>query len=449
MLKRILSVCAAVCMALALCVPAFANGLPFEKVPEAPQKLDFLFSYPNEGGECIEAVFTVPDALSEIAVLSAENQQKYYGTVFETCVQFDWAVDDENAFHCDKTWDTVDGDYPIQKLTGSFVEQTELFWFTYDEAAERCAPGVITKENAVSTPIYDEEGIITDSVRETVDCRVFDFDKHELYVRARFFVYDYTAKTCTFSDWSETAKVGDAFREVKEPELYKGNVERPVLSKVQLSDQEGWFEFRLSFPDSVKEAAYLLKTTCDTELNLESQVRVNGGEWQYWIVENDLYPYLVGLRRFSVLKTDLENKLEYRCRLTGGNPDDGTALTTGWSDILTYENGEVKLVTNTDPFDEEVAKAQQAAAEKEANKCKVCGICPFHPFGVCMFIWIAILLVIMLIVLYNVRAHSKKKKREAEIKAREEASRATRFDKTESIFNTDRIQPNKKEEEEE
>ena len=117
--------------------------------------------------------------------------------------------------------------------------------------------------------------------------------------------------------------------------------------------------------------------------------------------------------------------------------------------IASGKIGEVKLVTNTDPFDEEVAKAQQAAAEKEANKCKVCGICPFHPFGVCMFIWIAILLVIVLIVLYNVRAHSKKKKREAEIKAREEASRATRFEKTESIFNTDRIQPNKKEEEEE
>ncbi|MDD6061535.1 MAG: hypothetical protein PUB99_02860, partial [Oscillospiraceae bacterium] len=83
----------------------------------------------------------------------------------------------------------------------------------------------------------------------------------------------------------------------------------------------------------------------------------------------------------------------------------------------------------------------QKQAEKEANKCAVCGICPLHPLGVCMFIWIGILVAVALIVLYNVRASKKKKIRAAEIKAREEASRNADSDKTASIFNTDAIQP--------
>lgn len=282
-----------------------------------------------------------------------------------------------------------------------------------------------------SVPVPDEDSVVS--------VHTFDFDKHKLYVRARFFVYDYSAKTVHTSDWSEIADVG-ASREKDAPKV-KDTMDAPVLSKARMDTQtQGVFYYDISFPDSVRQTAYALKAV-GTELNFESQIRIGGGEWQYWIVPDELFPYLVGTRQFSVLPDDLNSKIEYRCRLTGGNPDDGTAVTSAWSSIFTYENGEVQLLNNDDPFDEKAQADAQKQAEKEANKCAVCGICPIHPLGVCMFIWIGILVAVALIVLYNVRASKKKKIRAAEIKARQEASRSTDSDKTASIFNTDAIQP--------
>lgn len=424
--KKILSAVMIFCLAALLSLPAFGAGFPVQKL-DAPDKLQFLFSYPNEGSECIEAVYTVPDDLCAVASMSVEEQQKYYSGAFETCVQFDWSVDSKDDFHYDETWDTIQADCPIQKISGSFAERSEVFWFTYDEAVERCAPGIVTK----SVPVPDEDSVVS--------VHTFDFDKHKLYVRARFFVYDYSAKAVHTSDWSEIADVG-ASREKDTPKV-KGTMDAPVLSKARMDTQtQGVFYYDISFPDSVRETAYALKAV-GTELNFESQIRIGGGEWQYWIVPDELFPYLVGTRQFSVLPDDLNSKIEYRCRLTGGNPDDGTAVTSAWSSIFTYENGEVQLLENDDPFDEKAQADAQKQAEKEANKCAVCGICPLHPLGVCMFIWIGILVAVALIVLYNVRASKKKKIRAAEIKAREEASRNADSDKTASIFNTDAIQP--------
>lgn len=424
--KRFLSAVTAFCLALVLCVSAFAAGFPVQKL-DAPEKLRFLFSYPNEGSECIEAVYTVPDDLCAVASLSAEAQQKYYGSAFETCVQFDWSVDSKDSFHYDETWDTIESDCPIQKIGGSFVEKSEVFWFAYEEAIERCAPGIVTK----SVPVPEDDSVVS--------VHTFDFDKHELYVRARFFVYEYATKTVYTSDWSKTANVGDS-RKSETPRV-DSRTDAPDLSKARIdTDVSGVFYYDISFPDALKDIAYTLRAA-GTDLNFESQIRINGGEWQYWITQDELYPYLVGTRQFSVMPEELQNKLEYRCRLVGGNPDEGTAVTTAWSEIFTYENGKVELLKNNDPFDEQAQADAQKLAEKQANKCPVCGICPVHPLGVCMFIWLGILVVIALIVVYNVRASKKKKAKQAEIRARQEASRTNNAEKTASIFNTDAIKP--------
>lgn len=133
--KKILSAVMIFCLAALLSLPAFGAGFPVQKL-DAPDNLQFLFSYPNEGSECIEAVYTVPDDLCAVVSLSVEEQQKYYSGAFETCVQFDWSVDSKEDFHYDETWDTIQADCPIQKISGSFAERSELFWFTYDEAVE-------------------------------------------------------------------------------------------------------------------------------------------------------------------------------------------------------------------------------------------------------------------------------------------------------------------------
>ncbi|MBQ7540796.1 MAG: hypothetical protein IJT44_00720 [Clostridia bacterium] len=410
MLKRLLCVLFAVLLCASVCVSAAASEAEIAAVSSAPDGLRFVFTYPNEGSECIEAVFSVPYDLGSIASSIAE----YYAC----CIQFDWSVDSRDAFHYDTSWDKAGGNYPVQQLGGSFVEKREVFWFAYPEAAERCAGAV--KESA------GEGG-------ETV--RTFDFDAHDLYVRARFMLYSYVVNQCWFSDWSDVYDVGkDLGREApKVPDVGK---DRPEIEEARLDN--GTLLAYLSYPDSIYDTASALLAGYGTQLSFQSQMRVDDGIWEFWSVSGDDTPYLLGERETQLPDGADAGKVEYRFRLIGNDPADGSTILTGWSDYVTVKDGEARVVKNDDPFEKKEAEKRRQEAIKEANKCKLCGICPFHPFGVCMFLWLAIVLAIVLIVVYNVRASAKKKKRAAETKAREEASRRADA-KTDSFINTDRV----------
>ncbi len=54
------------------------------------------------------------------------------------------------------------------------------------------------------------------------------------------------------------------------------------------------------------------------------------------------------------------------------------------------------------------------------KKCRVCGICPFQPLGICLFIWIAIILIVVILIVVLV---SKKKKDEDEKKDEKQSER--------------------------
>ena len=436
MRKRLISFFVCLCIFAFPCLHAAAEGLPMKTIAP-PTDMTFVRSYPNEGNECIEAVFTVPDDLCKVASVPADTQDKYYGTAFVTCVQFDWAIDDETAFHYDESWDTTESDAPVRPITGSFVEQSEVLWFAYDADVRRCGDAVKVQHMQLPDDAQDDaDDEDADDAPKTVDVYSFDFDAHTLYVRARFFVYADKSGECTFSDWSAPLDVAKNFG--TGAKLSEKSTDAPVLHKAADAG-DGVFTFDISFTDEFKETARILKSAFDTELNLESQVRVDGGEWNYWIVPDELYPYHVGQRQFSAATEDVGKKIEYRCRLSGGNPDFGTDVTTAWSDILTSENGKVRIAVNDDPFDEKAMLAQQKAAEKEANRCKLCGFCPVHPFGICMFVWLGVLALIALIVWYCLRSRKKKAAAAAEIEARRAASAQNDADKTKSFVRTDRV----------
>lgn len=418
MFKRFLCMALALCLAVAACFCAAANGLPFDK-PDAPADLVFVFSNPNKSHECIDAVFTVPDALCRVASLTQSQQEKYYGAVFENCVQFDWSVDSRDAFHYDESWDSIGGSYPLQRIGGGFLEKSEVFWFEYDADAQRCAPGV-TEKNGV---------------------RAFDFDNHQLYVRARFMIYDYLSETCTFSDWSDIYGVG-ADRDAQAPDTPQVGESRIELSKASFSD--GTLSFDAKPAGSVRDIARAMLIGTGAQLSIESQVRVNGGMWEYRSMSRGEEPYLVGMRDIAL--DDTEGKVEFRCRLSGNNPADGSAVVTGWSDLITVEDGKVQIVKNDDRFDIkaeqqrlEEERLRQEEALREANRCKLCGICPIHPLGVCMFVWIGMLLFAVLVAYYFISTARKKKARAAQTKAREAASRQDSTDKTGSFVMTDRV----------
>ena len=416
MLKRVFCAIFTVALTLSVCLYASAQDLAADAVSTAPGDLTFVFTYPNEGSECIEAVFLVPD---DACVLAADAEN------YAVCIQFDWAVDSRDAFHADETWDNVGGDYPIQQLSGFFAEKKEVFWFTYPEAAERCA------------------GALKQTTADGAAVRAFDFDAHRLYVRARFMVYAFADGKCRFSDWSDVYDVGKDFG-TEAPKVPNTRDDRPAVTDAQLAS--GMLSYSVRYPESIQKAAYALLCGRGTTLSFESQLRVDGGEWQYWLTENGEQPYLTGTRSVNVAELASAQTIEYRCRLTGSDPSNGSAVITGWSDYVTVRNGKAEITENDDPFGEKAEAQRLKEAEREANKCKLCGICPFHPFGVCMFIWLGVLLLVVLAVVYNVRAMKKKKLREAEVKAREEASRRSEPAKTGSFIQTDRITLHKQEE---
>lgn len=426
MLKRLLCVIFSVLLAASVCVCASAGEVEALATAKAPDDLRFVFTYPNEGSECIEAVFSVPFDMCTVASQML-RQPEYMDSVVAGeagLIQFDWSIDSRDAFHYDESWDKPGGDYPIQQLSGSFVEKKEVFWFAYPQSAERCA------------------GALKETEKDGATVRTFDFDAHKLYVRARFMVYLYATQKCFFSDWSDVCDVG-ADKDAAAPQITGTGKDCPAFTDARF--ENGALHYSVKYPDSIRDTALELLAGYGTQLNFESQLRVDGGEWMYWTTENDSMPYLTerstGIAEFKDGET-----IEYRCRLIGHDPSNGNAIITGWSDYATVKDGKAEVVKNDDPFGKKAEAQRLKDAEREANKCKVCGICPFHPFGVCMFIWLGILLLVVAVIAYNIVSVKKKKKRAAEVKAREEASRRSSSDKTESFVLTDRITLQKKEE---
>ena len=426
MLKRLLCVIFSVLLAASVCVCASAGEVEALATAKAPDDLRFVFTYPNEGSECIEAVFSVPSDMCTVASQML-RQPEYMDSVVAGeagLIQFDWSIDSRDAFHYDESWDKPGGDYPLQQLNGSFVEKKEVFWFAYPQSAERCA------------------GALKETEKDGATVRTFDFDAHKLYVRARFMVYLYATQKCFFSDWSDVCDVG-AEKNAAAPKVPDTGKDSPKFTNALLEGNA--LRFFIEYPDSIHETAKALLAGYGTQLSFESQIRVDGGEWMYWTTENDSMPYLTE-RSTGIAEFKNGETIEYRCRLIGHDPSNGNAIITGWSDYATVKDGKAEVVKNDDPFGKKAEAQRLKDAEREANKCKVCGICPFHPFGVCMFIWLGILLLVVAVIAYNIVSAKKKKKRAAEVKAREEASRRSSSDKTESFVLTDRITLQKKEE---
>lgn len=426
MLKRLLCVIFSVLLAMSVCISASALDNKIAEPLSAPDGLRFVFTYPNEGSECIEAVISVPDDMCAVAseMLRQDPNMDRVTVTHAGCIQFDWSIDSRDAFHYDESWNKPGGDYPIQQLSGSFVEKKEVFWFAYPQAAERCA------------------GALKETEKDGTAVRTFDFGAHKLYVRARFMVYLYATQECFFSDWSDVCDVG-ADKDAAAPKVPDTGKNCPAFTDARF--ENGALHYSVKYPDSIHETAKALLAGYGTQLSFESQIRVDGGEWMYWTTENDSMPYLTE-RATGIAEFKNGETIEYRCRLIGHDPSNGNAIITGWSDYATVRDGKAEVVKNDDPFGKKAEAQRQKDAEREANKCKVCGICPFHPFGVCMFIWLGILLLVVAVIAYNIVSVKKKKKRAAEVKAREEASRRSSSDKTESFVLTDRITLQKKEE---
>ena len=81
-----------------------------------------------------------------------------------------------------------------------------------------------------------------------------------------------------------------------------------------------------------------------------------------------------------------------------------------WSDILSFGTSEIG--GNDAPAPSETAPAEEVKpADNAKDSCPICHFCP-QPLGLCIFIWLAILILAILIIILIIKAAKKGKKQE-------------------------------------
>lgn len=247
--------------------------------------------------------------------------------------------------------------------------------------------------------------------------RALDLENHTLYFRSRYYVdfYTYDAEGTEtehrmFSDWCPETSVGKNGTQ----EEYKNPVklEAPIISNMELygiGESNLYWNVFWEIPESVYSAVKYFWIIADyfEPVTVEGQYRINGGEWIEVTVANagDVYG---GNRGFYSEGTKENDTVEFRARFYC-NEDE--SKTSDWSDIVTNKAADT-VSYDTAPADTQNTGDELQSEPSVKTKCKVCGICPVQPLGICLFIWIAVILIAVIITAVIVSKNNKKNKKE-------------------------------------
>lgn len=135
------------------------------------------------------------------------------------------------------------------------------------------------------------------------------------------------------------------------------------------------------------------------------------------VFEHDNYSYFLRIARLYAKE---EDNFDRNVKINGVDVDEmnGSCYNTGSEFyIKTITNGNGGSYGEGDVTDEQGNQDGKSDGEDPAKKkCKVCGICPFQPLGICLFIWIAIILIVVILVFILVSKGKKDKKKDEEKK---------------------------------
>lgn len=125
------------------------------------------------------------------------------------------------------------------------------------------------------------------------------------------------------------------------------------------------------------------------------------------VFEHSKYSYFLRIAR---LYAQEEDSFHRNVKINGVDVDEmkGTCFNTGNEFFLkTITNGAVgpspkgEIVRDTGKLTN-VPGSLDNEGNEVRNKCKVCGICPIQPLGICLFIWLAAVVVILLVIVIKV-----------------------------------------------
>ena len=276
-----------------------------------------------------------------------------------------------------------------------------------------------------------------------------DWTKHTAYVRVRWAITvsrEGEDRFPIFSDWSEPASYG---KDAKAFEPYtKESLAPPVLTDIRYypDDFNGYPQIActLTVPDDLKNNLTNI-TSRGGGIRIEWEARLPGKEWvgqqgDGTITSGEHIVTLIFLAE-SIIKENSENgvstpevvlakdspvelRARYWCnQYASYNGEYLGEFYTDYSNVLVFGSQEMKhteesapkeasVVEESAPQVSEASKAIVSNEPKKAeHKCKICGFCP-EPLGLCIFIWIAILVAIIIIVVVIIIIVLKKKKKE-------------------------------------
>lgn len=352
----------------------------------------------------------VVDMFTEWNYLGRDEFEKKYGCTIEAhYIQIDSKVDDGD-WHYVSEWD-ID-EYPQENQPYDLMIRQKIVASeeqkTYREGA------------ALIDPFYGQDdesaGYLKPLIYTKDDKWYLDLNNHSLTLRMRYIIR-YTnwnmsddgssGDSIVLSDWSKEITIGK--NSTQKELVYPKSIEAPVISK-------------LSFVESVEDENGYSESTWKVYVDFPKS---NGDAQKYYSIEKDITDPLCAVMQYRV-KTN--GKWSEWKDTDWGNP---SWLFSGWKTFVTEEVSkddsiEFRAYLRNDaeegkdsPFTKSLfSNAGDARTEKSddgitktatKSKCKLCGICPIQPLGICLFVWIAIILILILIIIIIAKRKNKNK----------------------------------------
>ncbi len=364
----------------------------------------------------------------ELALLGEDEFNKKYNTPMNngyhesimTCIQVDVKFDDGPWLSESDNWDRMDYGsvlYPsnlnFRLDIGRYTDETsklfsfEQSWLVYNEP-----------EMEYNTFLQPYLKSFKDSYGQTL--YQLDTDKHTFSYRIRFILYTNNWESFDegaelywcMSDWSPVVSIGKNGNQksLEAPD----KAEAPVLSDFSLiKNEENGVEAQY-FVDFTKYTYDSIKYFSIIEnyfepFYIESQIRVDGGDWVDTYTANaaSLHGGYRSTASDDVTIT-MDSKVEIRVRIVSPAMND---LTSEWSNIV---GNTAEAEVTPKPTAAENPDITNVPEEKEPDagkhKCKVCGICPIQPLGICLFIWLLIIVIVIVLVVIIITSKNKKDK---------------------------------------
>ncbi len=392
--------------------------------PQAPYYMlyDAADRTATEGSDSLNIISVADRSVLELATEYESDSdafcEKYGLYMFGIYIQYDSSLDGTDNWNYTPEWDTYYGATGTENAAATIGVRSGLFdtvslfdlysKTTYEENYDNIAEAIIRRD----VP-YDDFTFVN---------YYFDKDNHNLHIRRRYYMewqtYDGTTVGDTqskFSEWSDVAVFGkDSTAIVPEtPTKY----EAPVISDLKYVppteySELGSLSYTLNTPDSVWDAGIYYKMTEDGWFEgLETQISVDNSDWlPYNTLDGSgdwgLYN---GTRTAYAEEPVLEanSYIKLRTRYVGAHGP------SEWSNVIEINGGGTQEISEDSysSVSEEVVSEETSELpvdEPKETACSICGFCAV-PLGLCIFIWLAIIVAVIVIIVIIIMATKPKK----------------------------------------